>query len=119
MKDKLSETLAAVNKELKSLFVSAMENELIVYRSCEEIIFPVNLLNPDDYDEEVLELIRQKIIDANIGETAEIPVSFFLFEQEAVMYAKDKKGKDRQVMVLSFDECVQVGTRLKMSREVV
>ena len=119
VKDKLSETLAAVNKELKTLFVPAMENELIVYRSCDEIIFPVNLLNPDDNDKEVLELIRQRIIDANIGEKAEIPVSFFLFEQEAVLYAEKKKGQGRQVMVLSFNECVQVGVRLKMSSEVV
>ena len=58
VEDKLSETLAAVNKELKTLFVPAMENELIVYRSRDEIIFPVNLLNPDDNDKEVLELIR-------------------------------------------------------------
>ena len=119
MEDRLSETLAAVNKELKNLFLPMMEDELIVYRSCDEIIFPVNLLNPDDQDEKVLELIRQKIIDADIGERAEIPVSFFLFEQEAILYAKEKKGKDRQVMVLSFDECVQVGARLKMSQEVV
>ena len=119
VEDKLSEILAAVNKELKNLFLPAMEDELIVYRSCDEIIFPVNLLNPDDSDEEVLELIRQKIIDADIGERAEIPVSFFLYEQEAILYAKEKQGKDRQVMVLSFDECVQVGARLKMSSEVV
>ena len=119
VKNKLSEILAAVNKELKNLFLPAMEDELILYRSHDEIIFPVNLLNPDDHDKEVLELIRQKIIDADIGEKAEIPVSFFLFEQEAVLYAKEKKGKDRQVMVLSFDECVQVGARLKMSSEVV
>ena len=119
VEDRLSEILAAVNKQLKSLFLPAMEDELIVYRSCDEIIFPVNLLNPDDSDEEVLELIRQKIIDADIGQKAEIPVSFFLYEQEAILYAKEKKGKDRQVMVLSFDECVQVGARLKMNSEVV
>ena len=119
VEDRLSEILAAVNKQLKSLFLPAMEDELIVYRSCDEIIFPVNLLNPDDSDEEVLELIRQKIIDADIGQKAEIPVSFFLYEQEAILYAKEKQGKDRQVMVLSFDECVQVGARLKMNSEVV
>ena len=119
VKGKLSETLADVNIQLKSLFIPALENELIVYRSCDEIIFPVNLLNPDDHDREVLELIRAKIIDVDIGEKAEIPVSFFFFEQEAILYAKEKKGKDRQVMVLSFDECVHVGARLKMSSEVV
>ena len=86
VEDKLSETLAAVNKKLKNLFLPMMEDELIVYRSCDEIIFPVNLLHPDDHDEKVLELIRRKIIDADIGEKAEIPVSFFMFEQEVIFF---------------------------------
>ena len=122
VKGKLTETLVAVNKELKSIFLPAMEDELIVYRSHDEIIFPVNLLEPDDNDKIVLEQIRQKISDAHIVEKAEIPLipfSFFMFEQNAIKYAKQKKAKDRQVMVLSFDECVQIGTELKMSSEVV
>ena len=121
VKGKLTETLAAVNKELKSIFLPAMEDELIVYRSRDEIIFPVNLLEPDDNDKIVLEQIRQKISDAHIVEKAEIPLipfSFFMFEQNAIKYAQ-KKAQDRQVMVLSFDECVQIGTELKMSSEVV
>ena len=122
VKGKLTETLAAVNKELKSIFLPAMEDELIVYRSYNEIIFPVNLLEPDDNDKIVLEQIRQKISDAHIVEKAEIPLipfSFFMFEQNAIKYAEQKKAEDRQVMVLSFDECVQIGTELKMSHEVV
>ena len=122
VKGKLSATLAAVNKELKSIFLPTMENELIVYRSRDEIIFPVNLLNPDDSDEKVLEQIRQKISDANIVEEAKIPLiplSFFMFEQDAIKYAEQKKGEGRPVMVLSFDECMQVGARLKMNSEVV
>ena len=122
VKGKLTETLAAVNKELKSIFLPAMEDELIVYRSYNEIIFPVNLLEPDDNDKIVLEQIRQKISDAHIVEKAEIPLipfSFFMFEQNAIKYAEQKKAQDRQVMVLSFDECVQIGTELKMSHEVV
>ena len=122
VKGKLTETLAAVNKELKSIFLPAMEDELIVYRSNSEIIFPVNLLEPDDNDKIVLEQIRKKISDAHIVEKAEIPLipfSFFMFEQNAIKYAKQKKAQDRQVMVLSFDECVQIGTELKMSHEVI
>jgi len=42
-----------------------------------------------------------------------------MFEQDAIKYAKQKEGEGRPVMVLSFDECIQVGARLKMSREVV
>ena len=122
VKGKLSETLAAVNKELKSIFLPAMEDELIVYRSHDEIIFPVNLLEPDDNDKIVLEQIRQKISDAHKVEEAEVPrvpVSFFMFEQNAIKYAEKKQAQDRQVMVLSFDECVHIGTELKMSSEVV
>ena len=122
VKGKLTETLAAVNKELKSIFLPAMEDELIMYRSNDEIIFPVNLLEPDDNDKIVLEQIRQKISDAHIVEEAEVPrvpFSFFMFEQNAIKYAEKKQAQDRQVMVLSFDECVQIGTELKMSSEVV
>ena len=117
VKGKLSETLAAINKELRSIFLPAMEDELIVYRSY-EIIFPVNLLNPDDNDEEVLKVIRKCISNTDIGE-AKIPVSFFMFEQDAIKYAKQQMGKDRKVLVLSFKECMQVGARLKMSRDIV
>ena len=122
MKGKLSEALVAVNKELKSIFLPAMEDELIVYRSHDEIIFPVNLLDPDDDDNIVLDQIRKKISDAYTVEQAEaplVPFSFFMFEQNAIKYAEQKKTKDRQVMVLSFDECVQIGAELKMSSEVV
>ena len=79
MKGKLTETLAAVNKELKSIFLPAMEDELIVYHLHDEIIFPVNLLEPDENDKIVLQQIRQKISDAHIVEEAEIPLIPFSF----------------------------------------
>ena len=122
VKGKLSETLAAVNKELKNIFLPTMEDELIVYRSHDEIIFPLNLLEPDDDDQKVFTDIRKKISDANKVEETEVPLipsSFFLFEQDAIMYAEQKNEKDRQVMVLSFDECVQIGAELKMNSDVV
>ena len=119
LKRKLPKILAAVNKELKSIFLPAMEDELIVYRSHDEILFPVNLLKPDYDDEKIFEQIRHKISDAHIVEEAEVPLSFFMFEQDAIKYAEQKKGKDRQVMILSFSECVEVGARLKMSSDVV
>ena len=40
-----------------------------------------------------------------------------MFEHKAIKCVEQKK--DRKVMILSFEECVQVGARLKMSREVV
>ena len=107
-KGKLRETLAAMNEEVKNIF---KEDELM-----NEIV-PVNLKDPDPKDEKVLEELRQRISNADIGVKAKIPLSFFMFEHEAIKYAEQKK--DRKVMILSFEECVEVGARLKMSREVV
>ena len=47
------------------------------------------------------------------------PLCFFMFEQDAIKYAEEQKGKGRHMMVLSLEECLQVGARLKMSREVI
>ena len=107
-KGKLPETLEAMNEEVGNIF---MEDELM-----NEIV-PVNLKEPDDKDEKVLEELRQRISNADIGVKAKIPFSFFMFEHEAIKYAEQKK--DRKVMILNFEECMQIGTRLKMSREVV
>ena len=107
-KGKLHETLAAMNEEVESIF---KEDELM------NKILPVNLKDPDPKDEKVLEELRQRISNTDIGVKAEIPLSFFMFEHEAIKYAEQKK--DRKVMILSFEECVEVGARLKMSREVV
>ena len=46
-----SSTLAAFNRELKSMFIPAFQQELIVYRSIDEILFPVNARNPNQNDE--------------------------------------------------------------------
>ena len=107
-KGKFCETLAAMNEEVENIF---KEDELM-----NEIV-PVNLKDPDPKDEKVLEELRQRISDADIGVKAKIPLSFFMFEHEAIKCAEQKK--DRKVMILSFEECVEVGARLKMSREVV
>ena len=107
-KGTLPETLAAMNEEVKNLF---MEDDLM-----NEII-PVNLLEPDYKDEKVLEELRQRISNTDIGVKTQVPFSFFMFEHEAIKHIEQKK--DRKVRILSFEECVQVGAKLKMRREVV
>ena len=115
-KGKLSETLEAMNEEVESIF---KDDELI--SPPDGNIFSVNLLKPNYEDEEVLESLRNFISITDIGVKAEVPFSFFMFEHEAIKCAEQniKQKKDRKVMILSFDECEQVGTRLKMSCEVV
>ena len=117
-KAKLTEVLSTLNKELKIIFLPAMEEELIVFGEG-QIVCAVNLLNPDRDDEEAFDSIRDSIVSAGIGIEIDIPLCLFMFEQDAMKYAEEQKGKGRHVLVLSLEECLQVGARLKMGREMV
>ena len=117
-KAKLSEVLSALNKELKTIFLPAMEEVLIVFGEG-QIVCAVNLLNPDRDDENAFDSIRDSIVSAGIGIEIDTPLCLFMFEQDAIKYAEEQKGKGRHVMVLSLEECLQVGARLKMGRKMV
>ena len=117
-KAKLSEVLSALNEELKTIFLPAMEEELIVFGEG-KIVCAVNLLNPDRDDEKAFDSIRDSIVSAGIGIEIDTPLCLFMFEQDAIKYAEEQKGKGRHVLVLSLEECLQVGARLKMGREMV
>ena len=117
-KAKLSEVLSVLNEELKTIFLPAMEEELIVFGEG-KIVCAVNLLNPDRDDEKAFDSIRDSIVSAGIGIEIDTPLCLFMFEQDAIKYAEEQKGKGRHVMVLSLEECLQVGARLKMGREMV
>ena len=111
---KVTTTLAAVNMELKKIFIPAFQKELIVYRSIDDIVFSVNTRRPGSSDKRVFKLIRQNISDAAEGREIDIPPSFLMFEQDAIRYA-GQLGRD----ILSFDECMQIGVQLKMPKKVV
>ena len=117
-KAKLSEVLRALNEELKTIFLPTMEEELIVFGEG-KIVCAVNLLNPDRDDEKVFDSIRDSIVSAGIGIEIDTPLCLFMFEQDTIKYAEEQKGKGRHVLVLSLEECLQVGARLKMGREMV
>ena len=117
-KANLSEVLIVLNKELKTIFLPTMEEELIVFGEG-QIVCAVNLQNPDSDDEKAFDSIRDSITSAGIGIEIDTPLCLFMFEQDALKYAEEQKGKGRHVMVLSLMECLQVGARLKMSREMV
>ena len=108
------DVIAAVNRELKSILLPMFKEELMVYRSHDEILFPVNSLMPNREDERVLEEIRQSISGSGVGEQIDIPPSFFMFEQDTIRYAKQQRRE-----MVSFDECMEIGEPLKMGREVV
>ena len=117
-KTKLPEVLSILNEELKAIFLPAMEEQLIIFGEG-KIVCAVNLLNPDGDDEKAFDSIRDSIVSASIGIEIDTPLCLFMFEQDAIKYAEEQKGKGRHVMVLSLEECLQVGMRLKMGREMV
>ena len=106
--------ILALNRELKILLLPAFKKELILCKTPDKIAFVLNLKKPEKCDKEVLELIRTNVADDNLGEVFELPGSFFMFEQDLIKFAAEV-GRN----ILSFEECMQVGARLKMSREMV
>ena len=111
----LETRVEALNSELRSLLLPAFENELIFFERLNKISFVLDLKNPDDYDERVLELIRTQVGEQGLGKTFKAPISFFVFEQDLFKFAKDEVKRD----ILSFEECKQVGAQLKMNNEMV
>ena len=110
----LAARLEALERELRKILLPACRDELILYRSSGKIIFAINLLEPDDNDEAMLELIRETISESGVGEVSEVPSSFLMFEQDLLKYA-ELVGRD----ILSMEECLLVGGRLKMIGDMV
>ena len=110
----LNTILVALNKELKKILLPRLKRELILYRSPDQIVFPVNSKEPDETDDTVFSNLRKSIGDVGIDEEYEVPLSFCMFEEDALKYAK-KLGRN----ILTFKECLQVGYMLRMSTEVV
>ena len=105
--------LDSCSKELKKLFGQVVEDEQILYKG--GLIFPLNLQVPEHDDEKVLSEIRGDLRLPDVKQF-DLPLSFFMFEQDAYKYVEEKA---RAVKVLSLKECVEIGARLKMSRETV
>ena len=110
----LAARVKAFNQALERILLPANKAELIRF-SAKEIAFVLNLKEPDSTDLEKLDLIRDKVSESGVGEEVEIPSSFFIFEQELVEFAKKMACSN----VLSLEQCLQVGSKLKMESEVV
>ena len=109
----LKETRAQKNEKLCKIFLPWLLHMLILYRPG-EVIFPVNMLKPDDDDWRVLRFLRQKIMEANLFTTIKIPAGWFLLEQDILKFAA---GKGRKIVLVS--ECVRIADGLKISGEIL
>ena len=105
--------LDSCSEELEKLFGRVVEKEQILYKG--GLIFPLNLQVPELDDENVLSEIREDLRLPDVKQF-DLPLSFFMFEQDA---HKHVEKKARAVKVLSLNECVEIGARLKMSRKTV
>ena len=111
---KLASRVKAFNQAIESILLPANKAELIRF-SGKEIAFVLNLKEPDSTDLTKLSLIRDKVSGSEVGEVVETPSSFLIFEQELVEFAKKNVSMD----VLSLEQCLQVGSKLKMESDVV
>ena len=111
---KCKETRAQKNKKLQSILLPWLLTMLIMFRPPNEIIFPVNMLNPDDEDKQILRLLRQKIMEASQFSKSKIPVGWFMLEQDILYFAKEKNRK-----VVQVSECVQIAANLKINQEIL
>ena len=110
--DQLPKVLATFNEKLKKIFDGAIRDELILYEG--KRVFPLNLKTPNESDEKVLRSISENIKFPHIEEV-ELPLSFFMFEQDAHRFVAERGG----VEVLNFKECLEIGIKLSMSQKVV
>ena len=115
VKGDLEARVETLNRELHSLLLPAFKNELLLFEKPNKIAFVLDLKNPDDSDKTSLELIRREVGVPCLGKTFETPISFFVFEQDLLLFAESEAKRD----ILSLDECKTVGARLKMSQEMV
>ena len=110
----LKETRAQKNEKLRKIFLPWLLHMLILYRPPGEVIFPINMLKPDDDDWQVLRFLRQKVMEANLFTTIKIPAGWFILEQDILKFAA---GKGRKIVLVS--ECVRITDCLKISREIL
>ena len=114
VKGDLAALIDALNRELHNLLLPACKEELILYEAPDKIAFVLNLKNPDGDDDKALDLIRQNVSESNLGGVVKVPGSFLMYEQDLLKFVSSIKRD-----ILSLDECLQVGDRLKMNDEVV
>ena len=104
------ETLAQKNERLASLFLPALEENLVMNGN--DIIFPVNAKNPDKNDEKCFDLLREKVADWSGALDVDTPIAFLVLLNDVNKYAEEQRKK-----VVSMEECQTIAGRLKMNRQ--
>ena len=110
LEGKCLEARADKNKKLLKMFEPHFGENLVYYRPCHEVIFPINAKNPTEEDHKVASMICEQISNRRFApDPYKIPIGWFLLEQDIRILAVQG--------VISLEQCHYIATRLKISSE--
>ena len=102
-------------KELDKFTEKIIAPESLIPKAKDQNVFDIDLLHADKTDE-TLKSICDNIVGIE-AKPVDIPASFVLFENDALQYLSEQK--ERKVKVMNFKECVQIGSKIFMTENVV
>ena len=106
-----SESIEEKNKKLLKIFGPELKKHLIFYAGVENLLFPVNTIDPEELDREVARLIRIAVERSELVKEVKVPIWWFILEILIQRLAK-KLGK----RVLSWEQCVKIAYALGFSK---
>ena len=108
------ETRVQKNKKLCNILLPLVSIMFLIMFRHNEVIFPTNMLNPNDDEKKGLKKLRDKIMNSKLFSTYPIPVSWFLLEQDILWFAEERNTK----LVLVKD-CVKIAAKLLINPEAL
>ena len=109
--DKCSESMDQKNEKLLEILGSEFDKQLIYYQPFKKLLFPLNTLNPDKDDEEVVKMI-QSAVESSFAHKVKVPVWWYILELLIKGLAK-KLGR----RVLSRSLCASIARALRFTEE--
>ena len=102
-------------KDLDKFTEKIIPPESLIPKAKDQNVFDIDLLHADKTDE-TLKSICDNIAGIE-AKPVDIPASFVLFEHDVLQYLSEQK--DRKFKVMNFKECVQIGSKIFMTENVV
>ena len=102
-------------KELDKFTEKIIAPESLIPKTKDQNVFDIDLLHADKTDK-TLNSICDNIAGIET-KPVDVPASFVLFENDVLQYLSEQK--DRKFKVMKFKECVQIGSKIFMTENVV
>ena len=109
--DECSESIDQKNEKLLELLGTEFDKQLLFYQPIKNLLFPLNTLNPDKDDEEVVKQIRSAV-ESSYAKKVKVPIWWYILELLIRGLAK-KLGR----RVLSRSLCASIARALHFTEE--